>query len=107
MTAVLHANDDTFAAMLEAEERLVLVDFSASWCLPCKALEPVLEAYAQANPDVLVVKLDIEEAEETARVFRIRSVPTLHLVKAGTLLATQHGNCSMPVLERFVRENRR
>jgi thioredoxin 1 len=62
----------------------VLVDFWAEWCAPCRKVEPLLEEIAKEMGDkVRIVKLNIDENPETARAYRVMSVPTLTVFKGG------------------------
>jgi thioredoxin 1 len=80
MSAVIDAGGRDFEPTLAAQDRPVLVDFSASWCGPCKAMAPALEAFAECRYNELaVVKIDIDEAPGIASKYAIRSVPTLML----------------------------
>lgn len=64
-------------------EGIVLVDFYAEWCGPCKMLGPALEALANERADVKIIKVNIDEQEELTQRFGIMSVPTLLLYKDG------------------------
>jgi thioredoxin len=103
MSAVIHAGRDFDPAL--GASKPVLVDFSASWCGPCKAMAPALEAFAARRDDLDVVKLDIDEAPSVAERYSIRSVPTLMLFKDGKPLATQTGMMGEAQLNRFVDQN--
>ena len=82
MKNVGQVNDASFREV--SAKGLVLVDFFATWCGPCKMFAPVLEQLAEElDGKVLVVKLDIEEAVETAAEFEVQSVPSLFLLKDG------------------------
>lgn len=59
-----------------------LYDFMADWCGPCKSQAPILEEFAEANPDVDVVEIDVDEEDEKARQYEVKSIPTLVLVEA-------------------------
>lgn len=79
-----HVTDDSFTADVLQSDKLVLVDFWAEWCAPCRKVSPVLEEIANEMPDkVTVVKLDIDANPETTRAYRVMSVPTLALFKGG------------------------
>ena len=71
-----HVND-----LKEMTDKLTLVDFFATWCGPCKMIAPNLEDLATNNPDMDVLKIDVDEAEELAASFGINSIPTLILFK--------------------------
>ena len=76
--------DASFVIDVLQSDKLVLVDFWAEWCGPCRKVAPVLEEIANELGDkVTVVKLDIDANPETARAYRVMSVPTLTIFKGG------------------------
>jgi thioredoxin 1 len=80
--AIVHGTDQNFTS--ETSEGLVLVDFWAPWCGPCKMIAPVLEELdADMSDKVKIVKVDVDENQETASNFGIMSIPTLVLFKDG------------------------
>jgi len=84
MAAPIKVTDGTFAEMVVDSDQLVLVDFWAEWCGPCKMIAPVLEELAQELDGQLVIgKLDIDENQDTAMAFGVMSIPTLLLFKGG------------------------
>lgn len=90
-------------SILGNAETPVLVDFSATWCGPCKAFAPVLEEFAASRGKTLkVVKIDVDQFDELAREVGIRSVPTILVVKDGAVLAAQAGSLPKGALSRFV-----
>lgn len=83
---VLTVTDDNFKTVLQ-NEKLVLIDFNAEWCSPCKALKPVVAEIAEEYKDSLVVcALDIDDNPNTAVQFGVTSIPTLLLFKEGELI---------------------
>ncbi len=105
MAAVIEVGERDFDAAI-GRPNPVLVDFSASWCGPCRAMAPALEAFAARRADDLaVVKVDIDEAPALAARFGIRSVPTLMLFQDGRQVAIQPGMMSEKQLGAFVDEH--
>ena len=85
MSNLIHLNDENFESIVYDKEAVVLVDFSASWCAPCKQLSPVIEKLADdLAGKVKVCKVDIDEAPNAANKHGIRSVPTLMVFKGGS-----------------------
>lgn len=78
--------DATFEA--ETKEGLVLVDFWATWCGPCRMQAPILEKLSEelSEDELKILKMDVDENPETARAFGIMSIPTLLFKKMGRLL---------------------
>ena len=82
----LHITDAKFKEVL-ANNAVVVVDFGAAWCGPCKSLSPVIDKIATAYEGRAAVgKVDIEESPETTEEFAIRSVPTILFFKNGELV---------------------
>ncbi|GGK41459.1 thioredoxin [Pilimelia terevasa] len=85
MGSMKAVTDATFVADVLQADTPVLVDFWADWCAPCKKVAPVLDEIAGEMGDrVRIVKLNIDENPETARAYRIMSVPTLTVFKGGS-----------------------
>ncbi|MBK8101700.1 MAG: thioredoxin [Planctomycetes bacterium] len=84
MAKVTELTDETFKNTVAGAKTPVLVDFSATWCGPCKALAPTIDAVAaQYEGKLAVYKIDIDSAMETASSFRVQSVPTCIFFKDG------------------------
>lgn len=80
--AITHVTDQNFSA--ETSSGLVLVDFWAPWCGPCKMIAPVLEEIdSELGDNLKIVKLDVDENQETAAKFGVMSIPTLLIFKDG------------------------
>ena len=75
--------DGSFQAEVLENEKAVLVDFWAPWCGPCRVVAPVLEEIAGERDDLRIVKLNVDENQETAQAFQVLSIPTLILFKGG------------------------
>jgi thioredoxin 1 len=84
MSKILEADDANFETLVLRSEKPVLVDFSATWCGPCKKLEPLVGELAAEYADrVQVVKVDVDRAPRTAARFSVLSIPTLILFRDG------------------------
>lgn len=79
-----HLNDETFEKTITEANGVVLVDFFATWCGPCKMLSPILQATQEELADkAKIYKLDIDEGMNTAKQFGVMSVPTMIIFKHG------------------------
>ena len=82
---------ETFNDIISVD-RLVLVDFFATWCGPCKAMHPVLEQLkAQLGDRLRIIKVDVDKYQQTAAQYNVQAVPTLALFRSGQLLWRQSG----------------
>ncbi len=73
------------------QDGIVLVDFWAEWCGPCKSFGPVFEAASEKNPEITFAKIDTEAEQEIAGALEIRSIPTLMVFRDGVQLFSQAG----------------
>ncbi|ETI60308.1 thioredoxin TrxA [Marinomonas profundimaris] len=99
----IQITDAQFAEEVLNSEIPVIVDFWAPWCGPCKMIAPVLEdVAAEYAGKVKVVKLNVDENQETAPKYNVRGIPTLLIVKGGEVVATKVGAVSKSQLIEFV-----
>jgi thioredoxin 1 len=101
--SVVELTDSTFSSEVEQADGLVLVDFWAPWCMPCRLVAPVMEQLAGAYAGrVKVVKVNVDESPGTAAAYGIRSIPTLALFKDGVPVEGVLGAVPRAELERMI-----
>lgn len=86
------------------KDGLVLVDFYADWCGPCKMQSPVLEEVSNEMDNVTIVKLNVDNDPAIAQKFNVMSIPTLMLFKNGDAIATTVGFQAKPQLIDFIKQ---
>ena len=97
---IAHLTDDTFGAEVEQGSGLVVVDFWAEWCGPCRAIAPILEQLAAAyTGKVRVAKVDVDQNQKTTMRFNVRSIPALLFFKDGKHVDTVIGLTQKAALE--------
>lgn len=93
---------ETFNEVISSD-KLVLVDFFATWCQPCKMMHPILEQLKEALGDsIRIIKIDVDKQGVTAGQYKIQSVPTLMLFRSGQSLWRQSGALSLAELKNIV-----
>jgi thioredoxin len=85
-----------------SENNMVLVDFWAPWCGPCRSFAPVYEAASIKFPDAIFAKVNTEEQQELAAYFQIRSIPTLMIFRENILIFSQPGSLPAAALEQII-----
>ena len=80
---ILKVTSENFEEEVLKSEKVVLVDFYADWCGPCKMLSPVMEEIAQENEDIKVVKINIDNQRDLALDYDVMSIPTVVAIKNG------------------------
>ena len=85
-----------------AGDGIVLLDFWAAWCGPCRSFAPVFERAAASNPDIVFGKVDTEDQQQLAAAFRITSIPTLMAFRDGILVFSQPGALGPAQLDSLV-----
>ncbi|GAB0056362.1 Putative thioredoxin 2 [Candidatus Magnetaquicoccaceae bacterium FCR-1] len=88
--ATIALNKDNFEATVTGND-IVVIDFWADWCGPCKAFAPVFDRVSEKFTDVVFAKVDTDREQELAQAFQIRSIPTLMIFRESTILFMQPG----------------
>lgn len=99
--ATMELTEQTFADTVSGND-IVLVDFWASWCGPCRTFAPVYENVSEDHPDIVFAKVDTEAEQGLAGYFQISSIPTLMAIRDGVVLYSQAGALPQPALENLV-----
>jgi len=98
--------DENFDKDITLSDTLILVDFWAEWCGPCKQIGPILEELSNEKEETLkVLKLNIDENPKTPQKYGVRGIPTLMLFKKGRLLDTKVGSLPKSSLESWLENN--
>ena len=103
---ISHTTDNYFEKDVILSDLPVLIDFWAEWCGPCKMIGPVLEELAtELDSKIKIVKVNVDENNQTAVKFSIRSIPTLIIVKGGAVQAQHIGAASKSQIQEFINQN--
>ena len=102
----VNITDDNFSGEIEKADGLVMVDFWAAWCGPCRMVAPIVEQLAtEYEGKIKVGKLDVDSNQRTAARFNIRSIPSILFFKDGQHVDTVVGAVPKPALERKIQEH--
>lgn len=101
--AVIDLTKDNFESTLNSHDVLI-VDFWAPWCAPCKAFAPVFEAAAERHAGVVFAKVDTEAQPELAGYFQIRSIPTLMVFREQVILYSEAGSLPANALDSLLEQ---
>ena len=103
---ITHVSDASFGNEVEQGKGLVLVDFWAEWCAPCRAIAPILEQLATTyDGQIRVTKMDVDANQRTPMRFNVRSIPSLLFFKDGKHVDTIVGLTPKPALEARIQKH--
>ena len=100
---VKHINQDEFEKEVLNQEGVVVVDFFATWCGPCKMLAPSVDKLAAEHPEAKVVKVDVDQENALAMQYGVQSIPTLIVFKNGQPVNRQMGFVPYEALENMLK----
>lgn len=89
--SVITLTKNSFKNEVETSEKMVLIDFFATWCGPCKMVSPIVNEIADENENIKVCKVDVDREPELAQAFGVTSIPTLVVVKGGKVTSQAVG----------------
>lgn len=102
---IIEVNDNNFEDIVIKSSTLVIVDFWAEWCGPCKAIAPILDKISADFGDKLIIgKVNVDLVKETPVKFGIRSIPTLLFFKEGKIVRQEVGLLSEQVLKSIINQ---
>ena len=94
-----------FDKIIQTNE-LVIVDFWATWCGPCRMLGTVIDEYSNENPDAVLVKINVDDAKGLASDYDVASLPTIMIFKNGNINASKIGYLTKSVFEKYISDNK-
>jgi len=101
---IREADDSNFQEAVLQGDGVVVVDFWAPWCGPCRMQGPILESFGTANPSQRIVKVNVDEARAVAMQYRIQAIPTIGVFKDGKLVNVAMGVQTEDRLAHLVQE---
>ena len=101
--SIINLTKDSYHNEVMETEKVVVIDFWATWCGPCKMMAPVVEEVAKDYPDVKVCKVNVHEEPELSNAFKIVSIPTIVVIKNGEIIDSVVGYRPKEDIEKIIK----
>lgn len=101
--SIINLTKDSYHNEVMETEKVVVIDFWATWCGPCKMMAPVVEEVAKDYPDVKVCKVNVDEEPELSNAFKIVSIPTIVVIKNGEIIDSVVGYRPKKDIEKIIK----
>lgn len=101
--SIIKLTKDSYHNEVMETEKVVVIDFWATWCGPCKMMAPVVEEVAKDYPDVKVCKINVDEEPELSNAFKIVSIPTIVVIKNGEIIDSVVGYRPKEDIEKIIK----
>lgn len=101
---VIYVDEQTFEDEVLKSDKIVLIDFYADWCGPCRILSPVVEAISNENNDIKVVKVNVDENPNLSTKYEAYSIPLLVIIKDGEVASKNAGLITKADLQKLINE---
>lgn len=101
--SIINLTKDSYHNEVMETEKVVVIDFWATWCGPCKMMAPVVEEVAKDYPDVKVCKVNVGEEPELSNAFKIVSIPTIVVIKNGEIIDSVVGYRPKEDIEKIIK----
>ena len=103
--SILTLNDEEDLGRVVDRHGIVVIDFWAPWCAPCRGFLPILEKASESHPEIAFCRVNTEENKEFAQAFEVKSIPTLVVIRERIMIASQPGMLPEDVLEDLIEKS--